>query len=135
MKPKSTIFLLILIVFSACSKNTITGRENIFKNKTFVHLYFETEEECIASQPEPDFFYNCHQQLDFLEDKKVQIMLTDILWIGEYKLEGDTIILTFEPNYEIPNGEIIFEILNPTKLLKTEDHTIWKKMNGNSIYN
>jgi len=62
-------------------------------------------------------------------------MLTDILWIGEYKLEGDTIILTFEPNNEIPNGEIIFEILNPTKLLKTDDHTIWKKMKGNPIYN
>jgi len=62
-------------------------------------------------------------------------MLTDILWIGEYKLEGDTIILTFEANNEVPNGELIFEILNPTKLLKTDDRTIWKKMNGNSIYN
>src|SRR5680860_457816 len=117
MKPKSVIYLLILIVISACSQVGITGRENIFKNKTFVHLYFETEEECIASQPEPDFFYNCNQQLDFLKDKKVQIMLT------------------FEPNSEIPDGKIIFEILNPTKLLKTDDHTIWKKMNGNSIWN
>jgi len=135
MKPKSVISLLILIVISACSQVAITGRENIFKNKTFVHLYFETEEECIASQPEPDFFYNCHQQLDFLKDNKVQLMLTDILWIGEYKLEGDTIILTFEANNEVPNGELIFEILNPTKLLKTDDRTIWKKMNGNSIYN
>lgn len=135
MKAKTVISLLILIVISACSQVSITGRENIFKNKTFVHLYFETEEECIASQPEPDFFYNCHQQLDFLKDKKVQIMLTDILWIGEYKLEGDAIILTFEPNNEIPNGEIIFEILTPTKLLKTDDSTIWKKVNGNSIYN
>jgi len=135
MKPKSLIFLVILIVVSACSQVAVTGRENIFKNKTFVHLYFETEEECIASQPEPDFFYNCNQQLDFLKDKKVQIMLTDILWIGEYKLEGDTIILTFEPNSEIPDGEIIFEIINPTKLLKSDDHTIWKKMNGNSIWN
>ncbi|HZJ37339.1 MAG TPA: hypothetical protein VFD29_12030 [Gillisia sp.] len=120
---------------SACSQVGITGRENSFKNKTFVHPYFETEKECIASQPEPDFFYNCHQQLDFLKDKKVQIMLSDILWNGEYKLEGNTIILTFEPNSEIPDAEIIFEILNPSKLLKTDDQTIWKKMNGNSIWN
>jgi len=62
-------------------------------------------------------------------------MLTDILWNAEYKLEGGTIVLTFKPNNEIPNGEIIFEILNPTKLLRTDDRTIWKKMNGNSIYN
>jgi len=135
MKPKSVISLLILIVISACSQVATTGRENIIKNKSFVHLYFETEEECIASQPEPDFFYNCHQQLDFLKDKKVQIMLTDILWIGDYKLEGDTIIMTFENNYEVPDGELIFEILNPNQLLKTDDRTIWKKINGNSIYN
>jgi len=62
-------------------------------------------------------------------------MLSDILWNGEYKLEGNTIILTFEPNSEIPDAEIIFEILNPSKLLKTDDQTIWKKMNGNSIWN
>ena len=62
-------------------------------------------------------------------------MLTDIIWIGEYKLEGDTIILTFEPSSEIPDGEIIFEIVNPTQLLKSDDQTIWKKMNGNSIWN
>jgi len=135
MKPKSVIFLFIIIVISACSRAVITERENIFKNTTFVHLYFETEEECLASQPEPDFFYNCHQQLDFLKDNKVQLMLTDILWIGEYKLGGDTIILTFEANNEVPNGELIFEILNPTKLLRSDDQTIWKKVNGNSIYN
>lgn len=135
MKPKSVFFILILALISACSQVGISGRETIFEDKTFVHLYFETEEDCLASQPEPDFFYNCHQQLDFLKDKKVQIMLTDVLWNGEYKLKGDTVILTFEPNYEIPSGEIIFEIINPTKLLKSDDQTIWKKISGNSIWN
>lgn len=135
MKPKSVIFLSILLAIASCSQVGTSARENVFKNKSFVHLYFETEEECLASQPEPDFFYNCHQQLDFLKDKKVQIMLSDVIWIGEYKFEGDKIILTFEPNNEIPGGKIIFEILNPTILLKTDDQTIWKKMNGNSIWN
>lgn len=135
MKPKSVIFLLVLVAITACSQVGTSARETMFTNKSFVHLYFETEEECLASQPEPDFFYNCHQQLDFLKYKKVQIMLSDIIWIGEYKLEGARIILNFEPNNEIPDGEIIFEILNPTKLLKTDDQTIWKKMNGNSIWN
>lgn len=134
MKLKSAIFLLVLLAITACSQVGTSARENMFKNKSFVHLFFETEEECLASQPEPDFFYNCHQQLDFLKYKKVQIMLSDIIWIGQYKLEGDKIILTFEPNYEIPDGEIILEILNPSTLLKTDDQTIWKKMKGNSIW-
>lgn len=86
------------------------------------------------AQPEPDFFHNCHQQIDFIKDRKVRIMLTDILWDGTYKIQGDLLILTFEPNFEIPTGEIIFEILNPTLLIKTDDNTLWKKMKGNSIW-
>ncbi len=134
MKPKSVFFLLILTLITACSQLGTTGKENIIKNNSFVHLYFETEEDCLASQRDPDFFYNCHQQLDFLNDKKVQIMLTDLLWMGEYKLEGDTIILTFKANNEIPSGEILFEIVNAHQLVKSDDQTIWKKISGNSIW-
>ncbi len=106
----------------------------MFQNKSFVHLYFETEKECLDAQPEPDFFQNCHQQIDFMKDRKVRIMLTDILWDGTYKIQRDLLILTVEPNFEIPSGEITFEILNPTRLIKTDDSTLWKKMNGNSIW-
>lgn len=133
MRPKTQIFLLVLMLITACSQ--VGPRENMLQNKTFVHLYFETEEECMAAQPEPDFFYNCHQQVDFMKNKKVRIMLTDILWDGVYKTKGNLIILTFEPNFEIPTGEILFEIISPNRLIKTDDNTVWKKMNGNSIWN
>lgn len=135
MKPKSTFFLLILLLFSACTQNGTSARESTFQNKSFVHLYFETEQECLDAQPEPDFFQNCHQQVDFMEDRKVRIMLTDILWDGIYEVQRDLIILTFDPNFEIPSGEIIFEITNPNRLIKTDDNTLWEKMNGNSIWN
>ena len=131
---KIPIFILILILITACSRVGTNSRESMFQNKTFVHLYFETEQECIDAQPEPDFFYNCHQQVDFMKNKKVRIMLTDILWDGTYKVQGDLLILTFEPNFEIPTGEILFEIINPTRLIKTDEKTLWKKMNGNSIW-
>ncbi|MFO7719804.1 MAG: hypothetical protein R6W85_05110, partial [Gillisia sp.] len=90
--------------------------------------------ECMDAQPEPDFFYNCHQQIDFMKNKKVRIMLTDILWDGTYQVQGDLLILKFTPNFEIPTGEILFEIINPTRLIKTDTNTLWKKMNGNSIW-
>ncbi|QCY67965.1 hypothetical protein FHG64_00335 [Antarcticibacterium flavum] len=61
-------------------------------------------------------------------------MLTDIIWRGKYEMEGNTVILTFEPSYEIPDGEILFEILNPAKILKTDNGTVWKKISGNSIW-
>lgn len=134
MKPKTQIFLLILMLITACSPVGTSARQNMLQNKSFAHLYFETEEECLAAQPEPDFFQNCHQQIDFMKDKKVRIMLTDILWDGTYKTQGNLITLTFEPNFEIPTGEILFEIVNPSRLIKTDDNTIWKKISGDSIW-
>lgn len=89
----------------------------------------------MENQPEPDFFINCHQQVDFYKDNIVDIMLTDIIWRGTYRIEGNIVILSFEPSYEIPDGEIIFEIINPAKLLHTEHGTVWKKISGNSIWN
>ena len=134
MKPKTSIILLFLLAITACSQVTKPARENMFRNKTFVHLFFNTEKECMAAQPDPDFFLNCHQQLDFLNDGKFRIMLTDILWDGTYIIQGNLLILSLEPNYEIPSGKIIFEILNPTLLQKSGDNSIWKKFSGNSIW-
>lgn len=127
--------MLILMAITACSPVTKSGKENMFNNKTFVHLFFNTEEECRAAQPEPDFFINCFQQLDFLNDQKVRIMLTDLLWDGTYKIQGNLIILSFEPNYEIPSGEIVFEIQESGQLIKSDDNSIWKEVSGNSIWN
>ena len=134
MKPKSPVILIILMLITACSQVGSSARESMFQNKSFVHLYFETEKECMDAQPDPDYFQNCHQQIDFMKDRKVRIMLTDILWDGTYKIQGDLLILTFEPNFEIPSGETTFEIINPTRLIKTDDNTLWKKMNENSIW-
>lgn len=134
MAQKSPILLLILMLITACSQVGSTAKESMFQNKSFVHLFFETEQECLDAQPDPDFFYNCHQQVDFLKDRKVRIMLTDILWDGTYKLQGDLLILEVEPNFEIPKGKIVFEVINPTRLIKTDDNTLWKKLNGDSIW-
>jgi len=91
--------------------------------------------ECMDAQPDPDFFLNCHQQVDFYPGNKVEIMLSDIYYRGKYQIFGNLVILTFEPGPEIPEGEIIFEMLNPAKLLNLENGTVWKKVSGNSIWN
>lgn len=86
------------------------------------------------AQPDPDFFINCHQQVDFYSENKVEIMLTDIYYRGTYKIMGDLVVLSFEPGPEIPDGEIIFQFLNPAKLYHLEYGTVWKKVSGNSIW-
>ncbi len=135
MIKKITIALAFLFLTTACSRVAPPAKDNMLKNKSYVYLFFSTEKECLENQPEDDFFINCHQQVDFYDNNNVEIMLTDIIWRGKYEMEGNTVILTFEPNYEIPEGEILFEILNPAKILKTDNGTVWKKISGNSIWN
>lgn len=134
MERKIT-FVFIILFMNSCFQDKVSGRDNMLKNKTYVHLFFETEKECMEAQPDPDFFLNCHQQVDFYEDNVVDIMLSDIMWRGIYSIEGNEVILNFEPSYEIPDGEIRFEILPANKLLHIKHGTVWKKVNGNSIWN
>lgn len=129
----SYICVIMLVLHSGCSRVESGAAENKYKNQTFIHLYFETEEDCLAAQP-PDFFINCHQQVDFLDNNRVHLMLSDIIWEGEYSVERRMIILSFEPNFEIPTGEVYFQEVNGSTLIKVDDNTQWKKMRGNSIW-
>lgn len=134
MEKKLLVGFVFLMLTTGCSQDANSGKENMFKNKTFVHLFFNSEEECMAAQPEPDFWLNCHQELIFHEANEFTIMLTDILWNGTYHIQGDLLILKMEANPEIPTGEITFKIINGTKLKRLQDNSIWKKVNGNSIW-
>jgi hypothetical protein len=103
------------------------------ENETFVYLHFKTEQQCLDAQPS-DFFINCHSEISFLENGLAEIILTDIIWRGEYKVIKKNIILTFNDNPEVPQGTLVFQIINSSKLKKADDKTIWNKMNGDSIW-
>lgn len=136
MKHNYTLlFLALILMVFGCTTVPLPAKENMFKNKVFVHLYFDTEEECMAAQPDPDFFINCHRQLDFISNNEVHVMLTDIIYQGTYEVSGKHLIVYVENSPEVPGGEIIFEIINPVKLIKVDDKTLWKKVSGNSIWN
>lgn len=133
MKPPFVYIILVLFIAQSCKPETVPGQEKRFQNKSFVYSFYDSEEECLDSQP-PDFFINCHQQVDFYKYNQVEIMLSDIIWRGEYHVENNTMILTFEPNFEIPDGIIVFEIKSNSVLKHVSNGTKWKKMNGNSIW-
>lgn len=131
---KIITYSIIIMILGSCSHNAVPVKENMLKNKSFVYLYYPTLKECLNAQPDPDVFQNCHQQVDFYADKKVEIMFSDIYYRGTYKILGDLVVLTFEPSHEIPKGEIVFEMLNPAKLLFLKEGTVWKKMSGGDIW-
>ena len=87
-------FLLSItgMILLSCS-NDDDFNKLLFIGKTFDYLYFETEQECIDAQPDPDFFINCHQELSFIDNKKVEIMFTDIIRSTTYTIEASKIVL------------------------------------------
>lgn len=134
MKSFSLIGFLAVLLFSGCSNEFNSANDNRLRNKSFVHLFFETEEDCLAAQPEPDFFINCHQQIDFMENNEVNLMLSDIIWQGTYQVDKNVVWLHFEDNYEVPEGFLAFEIIKGNSLRRLDNNTMWKKLEGTSIW-
>ena len=123
----------ILMMLGSCSTNDVPVRENMLKNKSFVYLYYPTLQECMDAQPDPDFFINCHQQVDFYSGKRVDILLSDLYYRGSYKIMGDHVVLTFDPGTEITDVEILCQIVNHSKMLDLDTVSVWNKVSGNLI--
>ncbi len=126
------VFTLFLLV-SFCEREEHVKSDRDFANQTFVYKYFKTEKECMDSQTS-DFFINCHAQINFLDHGEAEIMVSDIIWRGEYNVIKNSIVLTFPNNFELPDETLVFKILNNKKLKRVDNHTIWEKFNGNSIW-
>tara|TARA_R100000935_G_C2722768_1_gene118635 strand:+ start:53 stop:457 length:405 start_codon:yes stop_codon:yes gene_type:complete len=126
------VFTLFLLV-TFCEREEHVKNDRNFENQTFVHKYFKTEKQCMDAQ-NSDFFINCHAQLNFLEHGEAEIMVTDIIWRGNYKVIKNTIILNFPHNFELPEETLVFKILNNEKLKRIDDNTIWEKLNGDSLW-
>ncbi|WP_010227620.1 hypothetical protein [Gillisia marina] len=132
MKIKLLFLCSFFLMASFCERSEHPKGTIDLENETFVYLHFKTEQQCLDSQ-HSDFFINCHSEISFFENGLAEIILTDIIWRGEYSVINKNIILRFENNPEVPQGTLVFEIINDSKLKKIDDKTIWNKMNGNSI--
>lgn len=133
MKIKLLFLSSLFLMASFCERSEYAKDKYALENETFIFLHFKSEQRCLDSQP-TDFFINCHSELKFMENGMAEIILTDIIWRGEYVVINKKVVLTFEDNYEIPDRTLVFEILNKSKLKKADDKTIWKKMIGESIW-
>lgn len=129
---KYLILTFLGLVLLSCSDDDDDLNRHDFVGKTFDHLFFETEQECLDAQPDPDFFMNCHQQLDFLDEEKAEIMLSDIIYSTTYSVDNNRItVYSTEDTYEF-REDLVFKIINPSTLKLTRDDTIWKEREGDS---
>ncbi|WP_026838454.1 hypothetical protein [Gillisia sp. JM1] len=133
MKIKLLFLSSLFLMASFCERNDLPKDKVSVENETFIYLYFKTEQDCLDAQT-TDFFINCHSEIKFLENGLAEIMLTDIIWRGEYTVKKKNIIVTFEDNHEVPEGTLVFQIINKSKIKRLDDDTVWKKMTGDSIW-
>ncbi|WP_025666355.1 hypothetical protein [Aquimarina megaterium] len=130
-------FLLSIlgIVLLSCSNDDDNSQNTEFVGKTFDYLFFETEQECIDAQTDPNFFINCHQELSFVDNENVEILFTDIKYSANYKVGNNKIVIYSSSNILEFQNDIIFEIINDSSLKFVDNNTIWKLRTGNSIWN
>jgi len=133
MKKYYLLTILGILILS-CS-NDDNSQQSEFVGKTFDHLHFETEQDCINAQSNPNFFINCHQELSFIDSEKANIILTDIMYSVNYTVENDKIIIhAHSRTFEFQN-DIIFEVIDNASLKFTAYNSFWNERIGNSIWN
>lgn len=128
MKKYLLLSIAVLSLLS-CSNDKNSGSSELI-GKTFDHRFVETEEECIASQTNPDFYTNCHEQIRFIDNETAEIMITDMMLIVNYTVEDNKITIIFSPS-----STMVFEKINNSTLKLLSNNTIWNKRTGTSVWN
>lgn len=130
-----TYFLssLIGILLLSCSSDD-NSEASKFIGKTFDYVYFETEQECLDAQPDPNFFINCHQELSFIDNENAEIMLTDIMYSINYTIDNDNIIIHAHSRTLEFQNDIIFKIMTNASLKHIDNNTIWNTRTGNTLW-
>ncbi len=109
--------LLIFVLITGCSKDDSTNQktieETLVGNK-YAHLNFETREECEAAQEQ--YFINCAQVLEILNDSEAQIILTDIVYNVNFFIENNELIVESSPTTYEFSEDLIFTLLESGNL-------------------
>ena len=83
-RARYVVLLVIPIALAGCDVFG-TSEQFFAEDRTYEHRFFETDEACLAAQPDPNFFINCSQWVDFYTDGRVELTLTDIIEKGEFE--------------------------------------------------
>ena len=61
----------------------------------------ESVADCEASQPDPTFYVNCWQTLTLCPDGRAELVVTDIVNGGRYRVDGASLVVTFTGPSEV----------------------------------
>ena len=126
-RARYVVLLVIPIALAGC--DVFGASERFFaEDQTYEHRFFETYEACLAAQPDPNFFINCSQWVDFYTDGRVELTLTDIINPGTYRIKGTTITLTMAPSPEVSEA-VTFTLAEDEQSIVDEFGVVWTLKN------
>lgn len=99
----------------------------------FVYLFVETEQDCLALQPQGGAFFNCHHEINILENNKVSIILADIVRPGRYILDKNKLRILVGEDF-VFYSELNFILQENGSLKSLDTDLIWKRVTGDSIW-
>ncbi|MFD0861989.1 hypothetical protein ACFQ1M_07205 [Sungkyunkwania multivorans] len=132
MKRSMVLFLTVSFLLGCSSSDDV--RKADYVGKTFDHRFFDTLQECLDAQPDPNFFINCHQQLSFIDLETAEISLTDIIYRVDYSVFGNRVTLRSGPNTLEFQQDIVFERISDSSLRRISDNSVWYERNGDDIW-
>lgn len=123
MKIKLSLLFAFLILTGCSVDDDLENPEKNFVGNNYAHLLFDTREECEASWD--DYFMNCAQTLEVINEEQVVIMVTDILYRTNYSIENDKFIVRSSPDTYEFSQDLIFHIMDDGSL--TLGNTRWMR--------
>ena len=129
------LILFIGITLFNCSSDDDNSQQSELIGKTFDHLFFETEQECIDTQSDPNFFINCHQELSIIDNENAEIILTDNIYAVKYSIENGKLIIHSNATTAEFQNDLIFELINISSLKLISNNSIWNERIGNTLWN
>ena len=128
------LILFIGITLFNCSSDDDNSQQSELIGKTFDHLFFETEQECIDAQSDPNFFINCHQELSIIDNENAEIILTDNIYAVKYSIENGKLIIHSNATTAEFQNDLIFELINISSLKLISNNSIWNERIGNTLW-
>lgn len=131
---KYFLLLALGILFLNCS-NDDNSQQSELSGKTFDYLFFETEQECLDAQLDPNFLINCHQELSIIDNENAEIILTDIKYSVKYSIDKNKLIIHSNTTTIEFQNDMTFDIINANSLKLLSNDTIWNERIGNILWN
>jgi len=127
---KFLFLVTILVTFCSCDpKNEVIVCPPTYLDNEFIHSLVASQADC--DQLVANGTYNCFHSLTILDETKVDIFVTDIVYQGSYVIDDNKMTITFDGTNTLIATEnpLVFTLnANFTEMVRISDNSndVWK---------